>query len=155
YGWKRAKAIENYFRERGIGRMLGTVTSQGSIYAPPSDSPPEVKAWWRSATIDIALSGKPKPGPPYRGGYPPTPPLPPKRNGLKDPFPTSVNPEGVMKEAAKSIIHDFPKELAYANVAGSIELCSNAYYSAFTEALADLSEPDPTKRHVDEYRSLP
>jgi uncharacterized protein (DUF2236 family) len=60
-----------------------------------------------------------------------------------------------MQEVGKTIILDAPKELAYANVAGSIEMCRNLYFGSFAEALADLSEADPTKRHVDEYRSLP
>jgi hypothetical protein len=155
YGWKRAKAIERYFRDHGIpGRMIGQVTSDGDIYSPPGDSPPEVKAWWRTATIEIILSGRPKPGPPYEGGSPPDPPLPPNRKGLKD-LPRTLNPEAFMEEAAKSMVVDLPKEINYANVAGGIETCRNTYYTAYARVLADLTEEDPRDRHVDRYYNQP
>ena len=153
YGWKRARALEKYFRDHSVpGRMIGTVTSQGSILAPPVDSPPEVKAWWRTATIEITLSGKPKPGPVYRGGFLPETPLPQKRSLLSL---IALTPEGLMRKAAEEIVIGGAKELKYANTAGAIDMSRKIYYGSFAEALADLSEADPTKRHVDEYRSLP
>lgn len=151
YGWERANAIKKYFVDKGIPTTWITTNSLGSIRAPSAASPPLLKAYWRAATIEIKLTGKPRPPKEYRGGFAPSIPKPPKRPGLRFLIPP-LSPTSAISKTFKAALQ-MVKELGYANEAGKMEMFRNEYLSAYADAMADLTEADPMKRRLDYYKN--
>ncbi len=151
YGWERANAIKKYFVDKGIPTTWITTNSLGSTRAPSAASPPLLKAYWRAATIEIKLTGKPRPPKEYRGEFAPSIPKPPKGPGLRFLIPP-LSPIGAIRKTFKAALQTV-KELGYANEAGKIEMFRNEYLSAYADAMADLTEADPTERRLDYYKN--
>jgi outer membrane protein OmpA-like peptidoglycan-associated protein len=151
YGWERANAIKKYFVDKGIPTTWITTNSLGSIRAPSAASPPLLKAYWRAATIEIKLTGKPRPPKEYRGEFAPSIPKPPKGPGLRFLIPP-LSPTGAIRKTFTAALQTV-KELGYANEAGKIEMFRNEYLSAYADAMADLTEADPMKRRLDYYKN--
>ncbi|MFH0344338.1 MAG: DUF4157 domain-containing protein [Chromatiales bacterium] len=154
YGWDRADAIKHYLSLRGVSKIWIKTTTRGSIGAPPINTPPEVKAYWRAAILDIRLSGKPKPGRPYTGGFEPSVPSPPKGRKVTDII-SLIPPRGPITASLKLIkfTYEALRELGYANQAGKMEMFRNAYRNAHADALADLTEADPKNRRLEYYKN--